>query len=410
MCFPSMQVEECDGTELQDRSCQSMGFASGELRCSSSCRFDWSGCGVCGTDSRIEGCMRIDGTGFTETGQELAVASNGERAAIVWPVESETSGLGRLRFGLVNDDLTLTVSDCFTEEDYNWAPFLAPNPEGWMLAYSVTHTDATLAVKITVLDAAGAVTALPEPAIPGMPTALVGRPDGGPLLLYYVPPGRDGDFVGAAMAALLDESGQPLWTRRIADAPDVNDITAVYTGDGFLWASRPSAGTDALVARIELDGTVTTTTVPLGATNFFTRLVWTGSEARLFWEESFIALDRTGHALGAVEPMIAEDSSQPRPAQLAAQTAVLLHAGERQPLPEDLSGGPNGTGHLALVTLNADGEPQAPIAVFRDGNVGPNFQHQLVVVKDRLLAAIHTRDPRYGHSIYLAWIQPASPL
>ncbi len=78
--------------------------------------------------------------------------------------------------------------------------------------------------------------------------------------------------------------------------------------DGFLWASRPN-GTDPLLARFELDGTMTTTTLALGTINFFTQLAWTGSEARLFWDQSFISLDRKGHALGTIRTLIGDGNA-----------------------------------------------------------------------------------------------------
>jgi hypothetical protein len=48
---------------------------------------------------------------------------------------------------------------------------------------------------------------------------------------------------------------------------------------------------DQPVARFELDGTTTATTLALGTVNYFTQLAWTGSEARLFWDQYYIALE-----------------------------------------------------------------------------------------------------------------------
>ncbi len=39
--------EECDGTELGSASCISQGFHFGDLQCDAQCRFDLSGCGLC---------------------------------------------------------------------------------------------------------------------------------------------------------------------------------------------------------------------------------------------------------------------------------------------------------------------------------------------------------------------------
>ncbi len=405
-CVPIIQHEECDGDELVERSCETMGFAGGTLRCSSSCRLDWSGCNVCGDDPRIEACVRVEATDFAETGQTLAVASNGERAAIAWPAQSDASSVGRLRFALVNDDLTLTASDCFEEEQSNWSPYLAANPLGWMLAYRTTLPDSTPAVQLVVLDEDGTLDSKPTASIAGVPLGLVQRENAGPLLLYSVPLGVAGETVGAMMAALLDARGQAMWTARLADATDIQDVAAVYTGDGFLWASRRSLGAEPLFVRLELDGTMSSTVVAIGEDNLFPQLAWTGSEVRMFWESSFIALDPQGIAQGSTTSVIDEPASQPRPAQLADATAVLLLTGTSDPVLGGLYGDGAYSGQHELVTVGADGTSQPPFTVFANGNQGPNFQPQLVVVKDRLLAAAHTRDQRYGHSIHLAWIRP----
>jgi hypothetical protein len=401
-CYTPTESEECDTTVSV--TCESMGFVRGQVACSSTCNLDWSGCEVCGTDPRIEACTRVDGLHYDQSGQTLAAASNGEHAAIVWPSQ------GRLRFALVNDDLSLAPTDCFTDEAVNWSPYLAAISNGWILAYGVDHGDGTQSVQITLLDANGTVTAKPAPSISGIPTALVGRPDGGPLLLFHGPSNAPGDDPTAeyAMAALLDASGQPLWTRRLTEVQNAVDVTATYTGDGFLWADRPN-GTDPLLARFELDGTTTTTTLALGEVNYFTRLVWTGAEARLFWGQSFMSLDRTGHALGAARKLIDDDHADlPFPVQLGAQTAVLLAAGEADPILGGLRGNATETGHRSLVTLDQNGVAQPPFVVFANGNQGPAFLRQLVVVKDRLLAAFVSYDERYhlDPALYLASIRP----
>jgi hypothetical protein len=49
-----------------------------------------------------------------------------------------------------------------------------------------------------------------------------------------------------------------------------------------------------------------------------------------------------------------------------------------------------------------------PFVVFANGNQGSSFLRQLVVVKDRLLAAFVTYDERFhlDQTLYLAWIRP----
>jgi len=53
-------TEACEGFELRGKSCQSEGFYSGRLVCSSSCRLDTSGCtGRCG-DGQVNGPETCD--------------------------------------------------------------------------------------------------------------------------------------------------------------------------------------------------------------------------------------------------------------------------------------------------------------------------------------------------------------
>lgn len=55
--------EACDGADLGEESCASLGMGSGELTCSPECRFDTSGCGiqaVCG-DGVVSGAETCDG-------------------------------------------------------------------------------------------------------------------------------------------------------------------------------------------------------------------------------------------------------------------------------------------------------------------------------------------------------------
>jgi hypothetical protein len=406
-CQPLEAQEECDAELLGDLTCQSIGFERGELACSSTCRYDWARCGVCGTDPRIEDCVRVEGTYYASTGQSLALASDGTRAAIAWPERSNTSALGRVRFALVNDDLSLSVSDCFGEELDSLDPLLATIPTGFALVHTDSTDELSYAIRVTLFDREGNLGARPEPTLPGRPKDLVARPDGGPLLIYYLPAGVAGEQVGAVMAALLDEGGEPLWTRRLADSTNLYESVTAYTDDGFLWVSHRSLGEDPLVARIEIDGTVTTSVLDLPEDDYYPSLTWNGSEseARLFWDEFWIPLDKYGAALGPAQTLLAQEASQPRSTPVDAGTATLLLTGSDEP-PLGALGSGSSSGHHELVLVDNDGNAAEPIAVFRNGNQGPNFQHQVVTVGDRVLVAARSDDQRLGDSIYLAWIRP----
>jgi hypothetical protein len=382
-----------------------MGFARGQIRCSDACRLDWSACGVCGADPHIDDCLRVDGTYWADTTQDLAVESNGTRAAITWVERSNTGSLGRLHFALVNDDLTLAASDCFAEEGENWRPHLAAVPDGWILAYTTaTLSGGDNTIRTILLDATGQAVSTSVPIAGVGIMDLIARPDGGPLLLYG---SAAPDGTSAFMAALLDGQGRVQWTSRIADGAQIADTTAVYTGDGFLWVSRNSLVTDQVVARIDLSGTISTSTLALPQTFVFPSLAWTGTEARLFWNGSWMALDKQGAALGGVRQiLLTGQPSQPQSVAIGETTATLLRVGQADRVLGGLYGSGTSTGHPELVIVDAQGGVTGPIAVFQNGNQGPNFMHHLVAVGERWLASALTADARIGFQLYLAWVRP----
>jgi hypothetical protein len=208
------------------------------------------------------------------------------------------------------------------------------------------------------------------------------------------------------MATLLDSSGRPLWTRRVTEFQYAEDVAAIYTGDGFLWWGHTNS-TSELFVRFALDGTMTRTAPALGAIDFGTQLAWTGSEARLFWDQSYISLDRMGHPVGAAHKWIdGDDASFPAPVEFGARMALLLSAGHSDPLLGMV--GTAGSGHRSLVVLDENGVAQPPFVVFANGNQGTDMLRQLVPVKDRLLAAFISFDQRFhqDHAVYLASIRP----
>ncbi|HEX7505542.1 MAG TPA: hypothetical protein VF550_02140 [Polyangia bacterium] len=391
-CPPLTATEECDGTQLQGQTCIAAGFAGGALRCTNTCHLDWSGCEVCAVDPRIAGCAAVDGTNLPSSGLALAVASNGTKVAMVWPTLSSGS-VTRLRLGLVNDDLSITAGDCLAEGVVNPAPVLAPSPTGWLLAYQHAPGDGTYWVQLVAFDAAGQMVSMPAASIAGAPTGLVARPNAMPLLLYSVADASG--TTSSNMAALLDSSGKPVWTVRIGKGGDSKPV-AVYTGDGFLWTDRAALAADPVLARIGLDGTVTTTTLPLGEDNYDPRLVWTGTEARMLWYGSWIALDKMGTALGPVHRLTSGQTMAPEAAVLGTNTAVLL-------MPVEAAA--TATGPRDLVVIDAAGNATAPATIFADGNQGPRIQG-IAAVQDRLLAVAFGGGQRVGPRIYVAWIRP----
>jgi len=57
--------EQCDGARLGDATCRSLGYVGGDLRCGGGCRYDVSGCTNCGND-RVDTGERCDGTDLAD--------------------------------------------------------------------------------------------------------------------------------------------------------------------------------------------------------------------------------------------------------------------------------------------------------------------------------------------------------
>jgi hypothetical protein len=68
-------AEECDGSDLGGNACNTRGFQSGSLGCTAGCRFDTSQCNgvgaVCG-DGRIQGLEACDGSDFGQNSRDCS--------------------------------------------------------------------------------------------------------------------------------------------------------------------------------------------------------------------------------------------------------------------------------------------------------------------------------------------------
>lgn len=69
--------EECDGAELDGATCETLGFASGDLSCAADCTFDLSACDSCGNDV-VDGAEECDGPELADaTCQSLGMGFTG---------------------------------------------------------------------------------------------------------------------------------------------------------------------------------------------------------------------------------------------------------------------------------------------------------------------------------------------
>lgn len=377
-CQRFMSSDVCDGAVPAGQSCASLGFAGGTLACSKACGLDTAPCAACVQDSRIARCVRLTGV----HAQAFALASKNDEVALAW-LERQPEGGGELRarFALLSAELEIKqLGDCFGVAAWT-SIALAPTPSGWAVALDNNATSGS-AVGFYLLDELGRPAADPQPLIPGAsrPT-LAARPTGGPLLLY------------GNTASLRDEKGVELWRREVQPGT-VEWPTAVYTGDGFLWAGRVGSKRAVTVARLELDGTVSAAGEPVAGDQSAPALVWTDSGAGLVWSGGWARLDRTGALLGAP---VALDGAIPGAVSAGDGTIVLMHAEEIAPM--------NPRGHLRLGRLDATGNFRTPLfPVLWDGH--SPVAHAIVRAGNRAIIGQITDNPYEGRRLFLASVRP----
>lgn len=287
--------EVCDGALPPGVSCASLGYAGGTLLCGDWCSYDVRGCDGCAVDRRITRCLAapVD----TAVPQHLALAATDTSVGLAWITNASLSvgDEARVHFATFGADLSLVgETGCLPFVDARRVA-LATTPTGWMLA---VETRAGVFVSPLGIDGSS-----PSGArlIAGAATPLFAeRPASGPLLTYATG--------GGLSAQLLRDDGSVEWQTEVLSGSilEYEFGSAVFTGDGFLVSVRADG---VQVVRLELDGTVTSTSMPAGSSTESPELAWTGTEARLSYAafggpgaSMIVRLDRTGAPLGpAVE-------------------------------------------------------------------------------------------------------------
>jgi hypothetical protein len=306
----------------------------------------------------------------------MRVAANGRAVAVAWLEAADDGKRSEIHLSLFDrrlrprDDVRLATIERATSVG------IAPTPAGWMIAASGRGGILVLSVSPT-----GELRS-PTRRIPGdWLIQLVGRPGGGPLLLMD----RQNDIE----ALLLTSNGEPGWLARPfpsgSGVVEAAHGSAVFVGDGFLVAMRAGPVT---IARIELDGRVSQTSVPGRPQTEWPRLAWLGSEGALTWAEFgshfgvwWARIDRTGRRVGDSIRIGALPNFNLAPiAASSAESAVVL-AGYASP---------NGASSLDIARVDRTGQLVRRQSITRDGIM---HGHQVVSL---------------GSDVVVAWItQPA---
>jgi hypothetical protein len=259
-CEPMPITEECDSADLGGRTCASLGFLGGALRCTPDCRLDRTGCEIAAAKPPF---ARAAATAEALPGRDFALARRGE----VLAVASTETGAVRLR---TFDAATLaprgaesswrppaTVApgafglDALQNAhvDPLWSPALAALGDGFVLAAERAASSAyTIVTFRAPLD--GAI-GTPVASFPGRhPLFLV--PGGDGALLGYWWRGVQVVRVGADARPL----GEPLSIEASGAIPPA--AAALFTGDGWVVVVAAGAGDRRLrVTRVGLDGGAT---------------------------------------------------------------------------------------------------------------------------------------------------------
>ena len=213
-------AESCDGSDLSVFDCRSFSFASGTLRCTSSCTFDLSGCEECAAPTPSVSFCGPAAVGAINP-SAIAVAATDAEIGLAW-VGTDDAGVTGLHFTQLSPNLAALS---FSRLDGNagaTAVAVAPLPSGWAVAAggdTVTlHAIGAdgLPVGMTTVAATRSLAKPVLAARPGTGPVIVWMPDANTLRAAFV--AADGLSTAAPIDLPLD------------GAPSEYDVGAAFVG------------------------------------------------------------------------------------------------------------------------------------------------------------------------------------
>ena len=256
-------TEECDGADLAGRTCEALGYGSGALACSATCRIDSRGCSECLPPSAS--LLRCGAAPVAADPLALAIAASDDEVALTW---IERSGVERpeLRLARLSPSLDVVSTSSIAEpalaalpvgaESSYFAVAAARLPSGWAIAgyappaFFLHAVDGSgQSVARTLLDTAPLANVFAFPV-------LAGRPDGGPLVLWQTSTGLRAVVVAADGRSTTAPVMLPV-TGRLADYPRVAFVGGVF----YVLAPLTTSTSSPLLRmfRIGSDGTLAST-------------------------------------------------------------------------------------------------------------------------------------------------------
>jgi hypothetical protein len=187
--------EECDGENLNNTSCTSLGYLGGSLACTRGCQFDQRGCTACASvGGPLLACRAACiGTGFT-----LALAATDQAAALSW-ISEDGPQMYFAHFAIFDRNLHVVAQatpwalPTTTRYDGDLLA-LAPSSSGWLLAVSRGAFMQNTGLTVYAFDASARPSGSPQ-FIAGGTTPSFGVRSGGSPLLGWTSASDGGGFV-----------------------------------------------------------------------------------------------------------------------------------------------------------------------------------------------------------------------
>jgi hypothetical protein len=229
---------------------------------------------MCSSHPGIVACIRVPSD--SPPPGALALATSKDEIVLAWASASRDAPLRAVYVARFNADLKLLGQRTLKTRGAPIDTAISALPKGgFMLAVGTTE-GVEVGPLNAVLEPTTELRRVAGKTGGGAATYLVARPDGGPLLVWTS--WADGQ---PTFASLLDASGSELWRSQILNGATEPEIGgAVFTGDGFLIASRSSG---VVLVRVELDGRVGAPRNPVGSDTEYPLLAWDGALAQMTW-------------------------------------------------------------------------------------------------------------------------------
>jgi len=304
------QVERCDGTNLAGQTCQTSGYGSGTLACSTICTVETRGCSEClPLDSSL---LRCGDAPVAAPAIALGIAATDSEVAVAW-LELDAASRPVLGFARLSPSLDLAsasplmdVGATRSTEPAVVSVRVAPLVSGWVVAGYYDPTLFFHAVSATGADGGHTtVETLPLGMLWARPV-LAPRPDGGPLLVWETT-----DGIRASVISSDGRSATP--PARVATGPSLaGALSAAYVGDAFYVAFSVDAGANPAqlrLVRVGVDGQIgAAVAAPAGLQVEVPKLVSGGDHLRVMYakpggETVWQRVSLAGAALGAPVPV-----------------------------------------------------------------------------------------------------------